>query len=135
MQGGYTDDPTIENDEVLLRRVPHWHYYFDKNLGRRRPSSAAFEDHPNGSPMSAHLASVLEVKGLSVESILAGHDGYAVASIIAELARANGQGICRKPRDNDPAHAEVFGPKPESVRKRFARASVWVIAPPEIMRS
>jgi hypothetical protein len=102
----------------------------DRNLGRWRPTSAAFDDHPDGSPMSVHLASVLDARGLAVATILAGHDRYAVASIIVALARANGQGICRKPKDDDPAHAEVFGPKPASIRKKFAKASDWVIAPP-----
>ena len=129
MQRAYIDDPTIANDEVLLRRIPRWHFYFDKNLGRQRPSSAAFEDHPNGSPMSVHLANILKLHGLGAESILVGHDGYAIAGILAELARTNGQGICQKPLDNAPAHAEVFGPKPESVRQRFAKASHWIIAP------
>ena len=34
-----------------------------------------------------------------------------------------------KGRSNEPAHAEVFGKKTDSVRKRFARAAVWVIPP------
>jgi hypothetical protein len=130
MSAGCIDDLTIDDDEKLLRRIPPWHFYFDKNLGRHRPSSAAFEDHPDGSPMSVHLQSVLVAHGLAVESILVGHDGYAIAGISVELARANGQGIIRKPRENDPAHAEVFGPKPQGLRKKFAKSADWVIAPP-----
>jgi hypothetical protein len=129
MLGGFVDDPTIGDDERLLRRIPPWHFYFDKNLGRQRPTSAAFEDHPNGSPMSVHLESVRMVHGLAFESVLADHDGFAVAGISAGLARTNGQGIMRKPRANDPAHAEVFGLKPEGLRRKFAKASDWVIAP------
>jgi len=135
MQGGYVDDPTIADEEVLLRRIPRWHFHFDKNLGRWRPSSAAFEDHPDGSPMSVHLISVLEGCGFPVESILADHDGYVVAGIVAGFVRANGQGICRKPRDNYPAHAKVVGPKTERIRKRFAKESSWVINPPVYLSS
>lgn len=34
-----------------------------------------------------------------------------------------------KPLENDPAHAEVFGPKPKGVRKKLAEGAEWVIAP------
>lgn len=50
----YTDDDTIANDCLLLRRViinePGW--VTEKN-GQLRPSSCAFSDDPeDGSPMS-----------------------------------------------------------------------------------
>jgi hypothetical protein len=129
-QQQYADDPSIPPEERLLRRVPHWHFVNDRNLARQRPSSAAFEDHPNGSPMSVHLESVLVGLGLRIDSVLAGHPHFALASISAAVARANGQGICRRPEPRDPAHAEVFGPKSGSVRRRFAKLAEWVIPPP-----
>ena len=52
----YSDDPTIPDDAELWRRIPPWHFFHDANLGQIRPWSAAFEDHPNGSPMSVLLA-------------------------------------------------------------------------------
>lgn len=125
----YTDDPLILPSEKLLRRVPHWHFIFDRNLARYRPSSAAFEDHPNGSPMSVHLGSVLAQRGLAVVSVLVGHADFALASISASVARENGQGIQRSPLPGDPAHAEVFGPKSGSVRRRLAKTAEWVVPP------
>ena len=50
------DDPTIPDLAELWRRIPPWHLVKDDNLGRVRPSSAAFDNHPNGSPMSVLLA-------------------------------------------------------------------------------
>lgn len=46
----YAGDPTILDSADLWRRIPSWHIVYDQNLQRLRPSSAAFEDHPNGSP-------------------------------------------------------------------------------------
>jgi hypothetical protein len=87
----YSDDPTIPDDAELWRRIPPWHFVDDGNLGQIRPSSAAFEDHPDGSPMSVLLA----VEAGDPQRALAGHQGFALASITAALAR--GAGVrCRK---------------------------------------
>jgi hypothetical protein len=48
----YTDDLNIGNEANLWRRIPPWHFFFDENLGRTRPSKAAFEDDDSGHPMS-----------------------------------------------------------------------------------
>jgi len=56
----YSDDPTIPDDAERWRRIPPWHFFHDENLRQIRPSSAAFEDHPNGSPMSVLLAAEVD---------------------------------------------------------------------------
>ena len=124
----YLDDPTIPDKAELLRRIPSHHFYFDENLGQVRPSSAAFDD-PDGSPMSVILAEVLSQSGRALETTLAGHEGFALASITAGLARECGQGIAREPLPDEPAHAVVFGKKTKGVRKRLARAALWVVSP------
>jgi hypothetical protein len=129
------DDGTIEDDEGLLRRIPPHHFFFDKNLGRWRPSSAAFDDHPDGSPMSVHLVTVLARHNLVRSTVLIGHVDYALARITAALVRSNRQGIYRHPLPDDPAHAEVFGPKSEGVRKRLAKGADWEIPPNRIVPS
>jgi len=131
----YTDDPTIRDDAGLWRRIPPWHCVFDGNLGGVRPSSAAFEDHPDGSSMSVLLAEIVAETRRGAEAILAGHEDYGLAAITAGLARACGQGVARKPRSDEPAHAEVFGKKPKSVRKRIAKGSEWVLPPPNRLAS
>jgi hypothetical protein len=127
----HQDDPTISNSEELWRRIPPAWVVEDKNLGTRRPTSAAFRDHQDGSAMSVYLASVLTKSGLGSEHVIAGaqHSGYGIASITAGLARECGQRMVRKPEPDSPAHAEVVGEKPKSVSRRFAREARWIAHP------
>jgi len=126
----YTDDPSIPDDAELWRRVPPWHIIFDENLGRNRPSKAAFDNDRDGSPMSVVLADLVLESNRGPESVLAGHEGFALAVIIAGLARSRKQGVVRDPQPDEPAHALVFGRKGDSVRRALARESCWVIPPP-----
>jgi hypothetical protein len=123
---GPPEDPTIHDDAELWRRIPPWHFYFDDKLGRTRPSKAAFEDDGDGSPMSV----VLAAESGRLEAALAGHQGYALATITAGLARACGQRVARDPTPGDPAHAIVIGRKTDGIRRRFAREARWVVPPP-----
>jgi hypothetical protein len=120
------NDPTIPDDAILWRRIPPWHFFYDTNLGRMRPSSAAFEDDADGSPMSVVLAA--ETSG--PENALAGHPGYALASFTAGMARECSQGVARDPLPHEPAHALVSGRRTGSVRNRLAKGSTWVVPPP-----
>ncbi len=127
---GYVDDCSIPDDAFLWRRIPQQHFVLDANLGRQRPSSAAFEDHPNGTPMSVMLAAEVIRTERGPEDVLAGHEGFALAEFRAGLARSLNQGVARDPVPEEPAHAVVFGKKSGSVRKTLAKESEWVIAPP-----
>lgn len=122
----HSDDPTISDEAELWRRIPPWHFVRDENTQRVRPSSAAFDDHPDGSPMSVLIA---EEAG-APNPVLANYEGFALASITAGLARMCKQGVARDPTPNEPAHALLFGKKSNSVRKQLAKQSHWVIAPP-----
>lgn len=126
-RGTPTDDPSIPDDEELWRRIPPHHFFFDDADGRLRPASAAFDNDPDGSPMSVFLASGTP----GPDAALAGHDGHALAAITAGLARANGQGVVRAPLPGLPSHAHVEGPKPKSIQRRLARAARWVVPPPD----
>ena len=128
---GYADDPTIRDDAVLWRRIPPWHLIFDANLRRWRPKSAAFEDHPNGTPMSVYLADMMEATGRGPDDALTGHQAFALAGISAGLARSTGQQVAREPLPGEPAHAVVVGRKTKSVSRRFAKESHWVVSPLE----
>jgi hypothetical protein len=126
----FTDDSSIPDDARLWRRVPPWHFIFDDNLGRVRPSKAAFDDDENGSPMSVVLADLVLESGRGPEHILIGHDRFALAEITAGLARSKQQGIVRDPVPEEPTHALVFGKKTASVTRALAKGSVWVVPPP-----
>ncbi len=124
--GEFGDDPTIGDGVILWRRVPSWNWIYDVNQGRFRPKSTAFDDHPDGSPMSV----VIAVETAGPEAVMAGHDGFALAAITVGSARACNQGVARDPLPGNAAHAVVVGRKTESVRRRLARGATWVVPPP-----
>ena len=130
MTAGLTDDPTIEDEAALWRRIPPWHFVFDTNLRRWRPSSAAFDNDPDGQPMSVLLGEEVTGAGRDPVSVLSGHTGFALAAVAAGLTRACGQAVVRDPLPGEPAHALVVGPKPKSVQRRLAKSAVWVVPPP-----
>jgi hypothetical protein len=123
------DEAQVPDDTALWRRVPNWPNWIvpDHNLGRLRPSSLAFEDNRDGSAMSAFL----DGHGNSVEDVLRGHEGYALASITAGLVRSKGLKIVHDPLEGLPAHVEVRGPKTRQVKSALAKAAVWVVPPAE----
>ncbi len=131
--GGYEDDPTIEDDAALWRRIPKHYILPDAETGVRI-SSAAFSDHPNGSPMSVFLAKIMAETKRGPEDALVGHEGYALAAITARLARDCQQGVARDPLTkerhgkDEPAHAVVFGRKSRPIRRKLAKGTTWVIS-------
>lgn len=132
---GEVDDTSIGDATFLYRRVlnnpdpPVKQIIWDDNKKCYRPSSAAFTDHPNGSPMSVAIDDTLEELGIDPGSILENHKGYLLAKFPAKIARENNQGIARKPLEGDPAHGEVFGKKTKGVKKALATASTWHVEP------
>ncbi|MDH5571977.1 MAG: hypothetical protein OEY89_09440 [Gammaproteobacteria bacterium] len=58
--------------------------------------------------MSVAPGDTLEEKGLEPDSVLEGHEGFSLVSFPAKVPHNKGQGIMRKPLENDPAHGEVF---------------------------
>ncbi len=125
----YTDDPTILNDADLWRRIPPYHFVSDPTAGGIRISSAAFEDHPNGTPMSVFLADVVAEIERGPQDALAGHESFGLAAFTAGLARSCEQGVAREPLADEPAHAVVFGRKTKSVSRKLAKGSRWVVPP------
>lgn len=128
---GLGDDKTIRDECELFRRVlvtPGVHIIWDNNLGRWRPTSAAFRDHQNGSPMSVCLGDILVELGRPPESVLQGNEGLALAVITAGLARQNNQGVVRDPLPDEPAHGHVVGKKKKEARV-MAKTAAWVVDP------
>jgi hypothetical protein len=125
--GKRADDPSILPDDPLWRRVHPTQVIFDKNQGAHRPSSAAFGDHPNGTPMSIVLGKDSLARGRTGEALLAKFDGYSLAAITATDARENQQVVYRAPVPDEPDHGEVMGDKPKSVQRSFAKLAKWVV--------
>src|SRR5271154_3084573 len=129
----FPDDPSVEDEAELLRRIPPYHFFRDDNLGSVRPSSAAFEDDSDDDPMSVYLATVLAAAHREANSVLAGHVGYALASITAGTAREKDQTVHPDPLPEEVSHAVVCGDKRSgkrnSAKKKFAMSAKWVVSP------
>jgi len=124
----YEDHPSILDGELLWRRIPPWHIVEDKNMGRLRPSTGAFEDEPGtGHPMSVGISSLCPN---GPADMLVGFDGFALVQFTARFARDLGLLIVSDPQPGEPWHALV-GKKTKTVKKAFARLSdPWIIPPP-----
>lgn len=126
----FSDDPSIAEGTALLRRVPPRHFFLDENLGRLRPSSAAFEDDEDGDPMSVYRQDIIDAEGGNARRVLAGHEGYGLASLLTGEVRSKNQTVHTSPLPAEPSHASVCGPKPKSTCRWFAKQAVWVVNPP-----
>ena len=127
MSGGadHADDPSIRNCGELWRRVHQTQFVLDKNLGRVRPSSAAFNDSSDRTPMSVLRARIVMATGRDEYSVLRNYPGYALVAFTARLARQLGQGVEPNPLPDEPAHTYVFGDKKKkSVKEAFAKNAV-----------
>ena len=123
----HKDDETIRSDERLLRRIHPTQVIPDENLGRRRPTSAAFHDFE----LSVEIASSLEARSLPLTHSLAGHPGFFLASITAKIARDHAQLVCRDPIPGNASHALIVGKKSHRIQKSLAVAAEWIAFPPD----
>lgn len=126
----FPNDPNVADGAPLLRRIPHWHFFFDPKLGRKRPSSAAFEDDADGDPMSVYRLDVIESEGGEAQRVMAGHTGFALASLTAGQVRSRLQTVFPDPQPEESSHTKICGPKPDAVRRWFALQAIWMIGPP-----
>lgn len=132
LESEYVDDPSISDETLLYRRVlkksdpPVRQIIWDGINKCWRPSSAAFSDHKNGSPMSVGLGDALEQHGLTPDSLLAGHEDFALVCFEAKVVRSKGLGIIRRPiPPKELAHGEVFGKKTKGVKNALVNNSAW----------
>ena len=105
----------VGDQETLHRRV---HPTLIKGDGS--VSSGAFNDDA----MSVDRASMR-----IPEDSLRGYEGYSLVGFSAGFARSLDMKVEARPELCNPAHAEVLGKKTKHIRKKFARASRWVIGP------
>jgi len=122
----YVDDPTIEDDAELWRRLnPEW-VIWDENMGCHRPSTAAFDNSRDGSPTSFYLAEIVRQTDRDEDAVLAPFPGYSLASVSAGEARDCHQGVTRDPLPEEPAHALMFGPKTKSTKRCLAQKATLI---------
>lgn len=117
------EEVELPETAFLWRRIPPWHYKFEENAGDFRPTTAAFEDNPDGQPMSAYIAD----ECAQPENALAGHDGYGLVAIPISVLKAKNMKIVRQEVEGPRGHVGVVGKKTDGVRKAIKRASIWVV--------
>ena len=123
----YADDSSIPDDAELWRRIRLDAISVKNQDGREIPSSAAFDDSSDGTPMSVALATVLLSPGRLIEGQRC---PCGVASFMAGQARALGLRICRDDSGASyPGHAYVAGEKTRRARRALAKSCTWVISP------
>ncbi len=122
------DNPSILDDDNIWRRIPPQHLIEDSNaLGGYRISSAAFDDSPDGTPMSGFWERLHQQMGLNENDALSGHENFSLASFKAKLARQLEQGIQHDPTEDAPAHVLVFGPKRKPIKRGLAAGAHWLV--------
>lgn len=119
----YTDDPTILNSDKLWRRLrpDKFGFIFDSNIGRYRPSSAAFKDPSDR--LSVNLQRLT-----TVEATLLGHPGFGIAEFTAGLPRSQKHIVVRAPEPDNEAHTLVCGRITRGQRNELALASAIIVA-------
>ena len=122
------DEPTVVPvDAHLWRRVPEWHWV-DDGKGGKRPSSAAYEDDPDGSPTSVTIAEESTISRC-LDPVRALPKLFAVAEFPSQAARDKKLTVRRDPTEEEPAHALMTGNKTKSVRNHLVRNSTWAHEP------
>jgi hypothetical protein len=121
------DDGSIADDAGLLRRIRPDQIVDDANVGKRRPSSAAFKDIE----MSVDAEQILASNGLDWKFSIKDYPGYSLARFEARHARAKMLAVVHKPLPDNPAHTEVVGKKSKGIANYLLAASTWVHLEPK----
>lgn len=127
------DDPTISDDEILLRRVAP--EQMANEGGELRVSSNAFHDitdqQTGARAVSVFVESRVLSLGVSLPQVLEDLEGFGLVAITVREIRDLGLGVTWAPNDLSlgAAHAHLNGNKNRPVRRRLALASRQVIWP------
>lgn len=120
------DDPTIRDEDALVRQVPPGNWIRELGTGVLRPTSDAFSESSDGSGMSTNLVSILTENGLPLTfvapSIAAKRVGWGSVQFGVAYTREQGGRVKRHALPDNPAHAAVFGLK-KAGRTRLTRNS------------
>jgi hypothetical protein len=128
------DDPKIEADARLWRRIHQSWFVPVANSGEHRVSSQAFQNGrtPDGKPadhMSVTLADHPAAPASPNEAVSGKYVGYGLVEFSAGLARSLDQGVTHTPTTEEPAHGSVTGDKSRAVIDGFKRGSRLLIQP------
>jgi hypothetical protein len=121
----FEDDPSIAEDERLLRRIPRAWVVWDE-LGNATMSSAAFKDEE----LSVNIESVMARDGRPPADAIRNYPRYGLAAFTAAHARSLHQAVARDPLPEEPAHGVVYGPKKRGgIGGKLSDGAIWVVTP------
>jgi len=136
----YEDDPSINTDEPIWRRVSPRQWTFNHNKGRVQPMSGLFQYNKDPATGQKHPISVTLGKGTTPDAAIAGKaGGTKLVGWRAGYLRSLVLGICRDEQPAEINHGLVFmlardsagrqkTSVPGSVRTKLAEAAEWIIA-------
>ena len=120
------DDPSILDDEILIRRIKRdWIKQSHLHGDTCRPSSQAFQNLRDNA-MSVWVKSVMISEGRDPASLLQNFEEDSLVSFTAGAARTLNQGVVMYVEDGDTAHAHVVGNK-RKTKSKFPDICSWVI--------
>lgn len=108
------DDPSIRNEDELLRRVPPKQIEPDGS-----PSTAAFQD-PHLSVFVARLTT--PEKTMEEVSHFDDFQNWRIAGFLTRVPRAAGLIVYMDATPTNPAHAIVWGRKKLNIQRKLAKA-------------
>ena len=115
------DDPSISDDEIVLRRVHESFVVLDENVHRKRPSTLAFKQGGADGLVSVYLNVETRPDAVVVE----GPEPF-LASIRVGALRELGLGVVRDPDSGGPGHCVITGRKTKGTLNRIVQAAAWV---------
>jgi len=127
------DDPSIDGDMLLYRRVPP---FAGRVIWTENGAEATGQNFSDGQDeLSVYIATET-----TPDEVLAGNDGYGVVAIPARVVReacrtADGQPaviICRDDEEPARGHTLVCGHISPGMRKKLKRAAQWVRLPTRV---
>lgn len=106
-------------EDEFLRWVHENYVHTDGSV-----SPGAFSNSSGTQRMSVNWSALSSVK-----DTLADRNNFGVVSITAQLCWDLSQEIEKTPTVSNPAHCDVVGDKPLSVKRKFANGSKWAYRP------
>ena len=118
----FTNDSTIDDNEIIWRRIHQFQVVDDSNLNRKRPSTGGF-DNGRDIPLSVYIASEAQSPQVVMQD---GKETYLVALIVG-FVRQLGLGIVRDSSSGGLGHALLIEKKTKGMLNSMAKTATWVV--------
>ncbi|WP_156967625.1 hypothetical protein [Methylosinus sp. PW1] len=115
------DHPGIHPDDGVIRRIAEHQLVYDEKLGKKRPSTIAFQQstEKNGG-MSVDLQRLIEEAGVDARTFVASPPWIGAVRFSAETLRQKGLLVGFDPQlPDNPYHGEVWGNFKKSLQRQL----------------